>query len=164
MMKLYMATITILLLIGCGPENKPNVKSAMFQSVSSQEATLVKSGKDKASCSRCGMNLVMFYKTSHVAQHKDKPQQYCSIHCLQDHLGEGVTLKNPQVVDADSLKLIHVGDASYVVGSKKRGTMTRVSKYAFLDEKMAEKFQEKFGGKIMNFNEALEVAKKDFKR
>ncbi|NOR57620.1 MAG: hypothetical protein GQ474_03760, partial [Sulfurimonas sp.] len=113
---------------------------------------------------RCGMNLVMFYKTSHASEHEGKHYQYCSIHCLEDHLGEGVTLKNPKVVDVNSLKLIPVGEAHYVVGSKKRGTMTRVSKYAFLDEKMAKKFQAKYGGNIMNFTKALEVAKEDFKR
>jgi copper chaperone NosL len=164
MIKIYIAIITTLLLVGCGPDKKPNVKSSMYQSVSPQEATLVQSGKDKGSCVRCGMNLVMFYKTSHAAQHEGKHHQYCSIHCLEDHLGEGVTLKNPKVVDVDSLKLIPVRDAHYVVGSKKRGTMTRVSKYAFLDKKMAKKFQAKYGGNIMNFTKALEVAKEDFKR
>ncbi|WP_415397670.1 nitrous oxide reductase accessory protein NosL [Sulfurimonas sp. CS5] len=162
-MKLYIAIIAILLLVGCGPDKEPHVKSSMYQSVSPQEATLVQSGKNKGSCGRCGMNLVMFYKTSHAAELDGKHHQYCSIHCLEDHLGEGVTLKNPKVVDVDSLKFIPVGDAHYVVGSKKRGTMTKVSKYAFLDEKMAERFKAKYGGEIINFNEALEVAKNDFK-
>ena len=35
--------------------------------------------------------------------------------------------------------------------------------YAFLDKKMAEKFQTKYGGEIMNFNDALAKAKEDFK-
>ncbi len=162
MFKLFSFIIVSMLLVGCGAE-KPQVKSSMFQSVSPQKATLVQSGKEKSSCVRCGMNLVMFYKTSHNAQLDDKHYQYCSIHCLEDHLGEGVTLKNPQVVDVDSLKFISVAKAYYVVGSSKRGTMTRVSKYAFSDENMAKKFQTKYGGEIMNFTKALEVAKKDFK-
>jgi len=162
-MKIVVAIIAIFLLIGCGPENEPQVKSSMYQSVSPQEATLVQSGKEKGSCSRCGMNLVMFYKTSHAAELNGKHYQYCSIHCLEDHLGEGTTLKNPKVVDVDSLKLIPVGDAHYVVGSKKSGTMTRVSKYAFLDEEMAKKFQAKYGGEIMDFSGALAKAKEDFK-
>jgi hypothetical protein len=163
MKNIYIALVATLVLVGCGPEKKPNVKSSMFQSVSPQEATLVQSGKGKESCGRCGMNLVMFYKTSHAAEHKGKHHQYCSIHCLEEHLGEGVTLKNPKVVDLDSLKFIPVGNAHYVVGSKKRGTMTRVSKYAFLDIEMAKKFQAKYGGEIMDFNGALEKAKEDFK-
>lgn len=163
MFKVYIALIATLLLVGCGPDKKPHVKSRMFQSVNPQEATLVQSGKDKSSCLRCGMNLVKYYKTSHAAEINGKHYQYCSIHCLEDHLGDGVTLKHPRVVDVDSLKLISVAKANYVVGSKKRGTMTRVSKYAFSDKKMAQKFQATYGGEIMNFSEALKISKKDFK-
>ena len=135
----------------------------MYQSVNENEATLVQSGKDKRYCIRCGMDLVKFYKTSHTATYKGKEYQYCSIHCLEDHLGEGITLKNPKVVDVASLKLIPVSQAYYVVGSKKRGTMSRVSKYAFSTKDNAQKFQAKFGGKIMDFNGAREVAQEDFK-
>jgi len=163
MIKACVAIITVLVFVGCGVGDKPKVKSSMFQSVNSQEATLVQNTKEKGSCVRCGMNLVMFYKTSHAAEYDGKHYQYCSIHCLEDHLGEGISLKNPKVVDVDSLKFIPVGSAHYVVGSKKRGTMTRVSKYAFLDEKMAKKFQDKYGGEIMDFNGALQKAKEDFK-
>ena len=163
MFKLLSFIVVSMLLIGCGVDKKPTVKSSMFQSVNSQEATLVQSGKDKGYCVRCGMNLVKFYKTSHAAQQNDKHYQYCSIHCLEDHLGEGITLKNPKVVDIDSLKFINVYSAYYVVGSKKRGTMTRISKYAFRDREMAKKFQTKFGGEIMDFNGALAKAKEDFK-
>jgi len=163
MLKIYMAIAVALLMIGCGPEKKPSVKSAMFQTVNSQDATLVQTGKDKISCVRCGMNLVKYYKTSHAAELDSKHYQYCSIHCLEDHLGDGVTLKNPKVVDVDSLKFISVADATYVVGSKKRGTMTKVSKYAFKDKEMAKKFQASYGGEIMDFAGALEKAKKDFR-
>ena len=163
MIKISLVIVATVFLVGCGAETSPHVKSGMFQSVNTQEATLVQSGKDKGSCVRCGMNLVKYYKTSHAAEHKGKHHQYCSIHCLEDHLGEGITLKNPQVVDVSSLKLISITKAFYVVGSKKRGTMSRVSKYAFLDKKMAEKFQAKYGGEIMDFNGALDKAKEDFK-
>ena len=154
--------IMTLFLVGCGAE-KPKVKSAMFQSVNSQDATLVQSGEGRGSCCICGMNLVKYYKTSHTAQKDDKYFQYCSIHCLEEHLGEGITLKNPKVVDVESLKLISVAEVFYVVGSKIRGTMTRVSKYAFKDEKMAKKFQAKYGGEITDFNGALKKAKEDFR-
>jgi len=163
MLKTLTIAVVAMLFVGCGAEKTPHIKSSMFQSVSEQEAILVQSGKDKRYCVKCGMDLVRFYKTSHSSTHKDKEYQYCSIHCLEDHLGEGITLKNPKVVDVTSLKLISVSDAYYVVGSTKRGTMSRVSKYAFADESMAKKFQAKFGGKIMRFNEAREKAQEDFK-
>ena len=163
MLKVYLAVIIGLFLVGCGPEKEPHVSSKMFQSVSENEAVLVQDTKNKRYCARCGMDLVKFYKTSHSATHKDKKYQYCSIHCLEDHLGEGVTLKNPKVVDVDSLKFIDTSKAFYVVGSKKPGTMSRISKYAFADKKMAEKFQKLYGGEIMDFNHALAIARKDFR-
>jgi len=124
---------------------------------------LVQEGKNKTECARCGMDLIRFYKTSHASEYKGKKFQYCSIHCLEDHLGEGISLKNPKVVDNSSLKFISIADAIYVVGSKKPATMSRISKYAFSNLKDAKAFQSKFGGEIMDFNGAREVAQEDFK-
>jgi hypothetical protein len=164
MLKIISGVLIALAFIGCGAGHKDHMHSQkMFQSVDESDATLVQSGKDKRYCVRCGMDLVKFYKTSHSASKDETHYQYCSIHCLEDHLGEGITLKNPQVVDISSLKLISVADAYYVVGSKKRGTMSRVSKYAFGSLEDAKKFQSQNGGEIMRFNEALEKAKEDFK-
>ena len=134
----------------------------MFQTVAKKDAILVQEGKNKNSCAICGMNLTKFYKTSHIVVHEDKPVQYCSLHCLADHLGEGVEVKNPKVVDVKSLKFIPVLEAYYVVGSDVHGTMSRVSKYAFQNLEDAKKFQKLHGGKIMDFYGALEKAKEDF--
>jgi len=140
------------------------VKHKMFQTVDKDQATLVQKGKDKEHCAICGMNLVKFYKTSHVAVDSDEVvHQYCSIHCLADHISKGVQLKNPEVVDVTSLKLIPVQEAYYVVGSNVKGTMSRVSKYAFKSLDDAKAFQAKHGGEIVDFHSAWETAKKDFK-
>jgi len=167
MFKILTIATAMVLFVGCMSDKQPhihsNMKHKMFQSVNEDEATLVQSSKEKRHCARCGMDLVKFYKTSHSASLNGKKYQYCSIHCLEDHLGEGVSLKNPQVVDVESLKFIPVGEAFYVVGSKKRGTMSKVSKYAFSNENIAKKFQAKFDGEIMNFSQAREKAKEDFK-
>jgi nitrous oxide reductase accessory protein NosL len=85
------------------------------------------------------------------------------MHCLEEHLGQGITLKNPKVVDVTTLKFISIADAFYVVGSSKRGTMSRVSKYAFLNLEDAKKFQTLYGGEIMDFNGAHEKAKEEFR-
>lgn len=163
---IYPIIASIVLLSGCSDTKPAHTKNMhkMFQSVSKEEATLVQQGKDKQYCLRCGMDLVKFYKTSHAAESEDgnTHYQYCSIHCLEDHLGDGINLKNPKVVDVKSLKLISVADAVYVVGSKVRGTMTRVSKYAFSKKQDAEKFKVQNGGEIMDFNSALAKAKEDF--
>lgn len=152
-------------IIGCGADKHPHAKRTMFQTVSEKDAILVQTTKDKKYCVKCGMDLVKFYKTSHTSQTEDGKtnHQYCSIHCLEDHLGTGTTLKNPKVVAVDTLKLISVADAFYVVGSSKRGTMSRVSKYAFTSEAQAKKFQAVNGGEIMNFTQAREKAQEDFK-
>jgi len=162
MLKIISCIAAGMLLVGCGASSGVNLSHKRFQSVSEKEAVLVQDGKDKRYCIRCGMDLVKFYKTSHSATAKDKQYQYCSIHCLEDHLGEGITLKNPKVVDVASLKFIDATKAYYVVGSSKSGTMSKVSKYAFLNKSDAEKFQTKYGGEIMDFYKALEKAREDF--
>jgi len=136
---------------------------SMFQTVNKEKAVLLQDNAAKNSCINCGMNLTMFYKTSHSATVDGVTKQYCSIHCLTQDLNAGEELQNPKVVDVSSLKFIDVFVAYYVVGSSKRGTMSRVSKYAFASLDDAKKFQAEFGGKIYDFNEALRVAKEDFK-
>lgn len=152
-----------LLFIACGPEKNPTVKSSMFQSVSSEKAILLQEGKQKQFCTRCGMDLVKFYKTSHSANIDNKIYQYCSFHCLVDHLSDGRSLDDPHVVDAKNLKFIDIRAAHYVVGSNKHGTMTRVSKYAFSSEYDAKEFKKENGGEIMNFYDAMKIVKKDFR-
>ncbi len=163
MLKLISFVLLVVIMSGCGTNNDLKVKSSLYQSVTPDKAVLLQKGKNKRYCARCGMKLARYYKTNHAAIYKGKQYQYCSIHCLEEHLGKGVTLKNPQVVDVASLKFISVGDAKYVVGSKKRGTMSRVSKYAFASLDDAKKFQAKYGGEIMSFNGARKVAEEDFK-
>ena len=183
MYKIFAYAVVLLLLVGCTTDKTPQIKEQtkpletqkqdevnksqskyrMFQTVDKIDATLVQEGKNRQSCVICGMDLVKFYKTSYSATYNDKEYQYCSIHCLSDHLGEGIEIKNPKVVDVTTLKLIPVLEAYYVVGSKKKGTMSKVSKYAFSSLKAAEIFQSKYGGEIMDFYGALEKAKEDFK-
>ncbi|MDD3442453.1 MAG: nitrous oxide reductase accessory protein NosL [Sulfurimonas denitrificans] len=161
--KIIFLIMSLLLLIGCSSQKEVVAKSAIFQSVSNDEALLLSKESDNGSCPRCGMDLVKYYKTNHAASLDEKIYQYCSIHCLQDHLYDGVSLKNPQVVDINSLKFIGVDKAYYVVGSNVKGTMSRISKYAFSSKEEAEIFQKKHGGEVMDFYKALEVATKDFK-
>lgn len=163
MLKVVSLLLMSLFLVGCSSQKKMSISNKPFQMVEEKEAVLVQEGKNKRYCAICGMDLVRFYKTSHTSQHEDKNYQYCSIHCLEDHLGQGKTLKNPKVVDVATLKLIPVNEAYYVVGSKKRGTMSYVSKYAFSSLEDAEKFKSEFGGEIMDFENARKKAQEDFK-
>ncbi|MEN4052266.1 MULTISPECIES: nitrous oxide reductase accessory protein NosL [Sulfurimonas] len=133
----------------------------LFQSVSPQEATIVQKGKE--SCPVCGMNLPMFYKTNHAANVDGKEKQYCSLHCLVDDKEHNhADTKDIKVVDVTSLKFIDATKAYYVVGSKKKGTMSMISKYAFKNLEDAAKFAKENGGTVMDFNAAYNEAKKDF--
>ncbi len=137
----------------------------LFQSVNPSEATLVQTNKAKKFCPICGMTLPMFYKTNHSAIHDEEQKQYCSIHCVvEDQEINKADLKSVKVVDIKSLKFINVDKAFYVVGSKKKGTMSMVSKYAFANKNDADKFAKKNGGIVMSYQEAYAEAKKDFKK
>lgn len=135
-------------------------KAEMFQSVSSDKAVLLQTGKGKRYCPNCGMELQKFYKTSHAMKQKDGSiHQYCSIHCLAEANDE--ITPDTQVVDTETLKFIPAFTAFYVVGSSKPGTMTMNSKYAFGTKEAAEAFAKANGGKVMGFAEAVQLAADD---
>jgi len=150
----------------CGASMKPETKSKkmmkMFQSVPKEKAIIMQSGDSKLFCPECGMTLPMFYKTNHLATVDGKIKQYCSIHCLVDDIKKGSKVTDIKVVDLHSLKFIDAKKALYVVGSKRKGTMTMVSKYAFASKVNAEHFVKENGGEIVNFDEAIKRAESDF--
>lgn len=141
-------------------------ENKMFQTVNVKEATLVKSGSGKNFCNVCGMHLSKFYKTNHTTEFKNGyKEQYCSIRCQSlIHKDHNEKIKKIKVVDTNSLKFIDTQKAFYVIGSSKKGTMSSISKYAFNTEGEAKDFQNKFGGKIHNFEETIEIAKKHLKK
>ena len=168
-MKLLSAiAITALLFSGCAESTKATTGKKMmksrYQSVKMEQAQLLMDGKEKTSCTVCGMKLPMFYKTSHASTVDGHQEQFCSIHCLVKTQDGGKKVTDMQVVDNESLKFIAVADAWYVVKSSKPATMSTVSKYAFKDKAKAEAFAKEFGGEVMNFEGALAVAKEDFKK
>ena len=133
----------------------------MFQTVEAKDATLIKTDSSKEFCNVCGMHLTKYYKTNHTAEFKNGHQeQYCSLHCLSEvHKDYEQKIKNIQVVDTNSLKLIDAKKAFYVVGSSKEGTMSPISEYAFSTKIEAEKFKKEFGGEIHTFEETLKLSK-----
>jgi hypothetical protein len=136
----------------------------MYQSVPMEKATILQKGAAKMFCPKCGMTLPMFYKTNHVAtDEKGVVKQYCSIHCLaEDALSN--KLSDMKVVDNSTLKFIPVNKAFYVVGSKVKGTMTMVSKYAFGTKEGAKEFQKKNGGEIKSFDKVFTMVKENLKK
>lgn len=143
----------------------------MFQSVKMSDAQLLQEGESKLYCPNCGMHLPKFYKTNHAVRLDDGTvRQYCSIYCLVEEMeltvlrGKKDVVDQILVVDVPSLKFIDAKSAHYVVGSKKSGTMTTVSKYGFENLEDAKAFAKENGGTIATFDEAYKTALNDFAR
>ncbi len=137
-----------------------------FSKKASGKPELIQTGSEKLWCPVCGMNLKMFYKTSHALKLSGgKNKQYCSIRCMvEDYEGLKDIVTALLVVDVTSEKLIDARMAYYVLGSEAPGTMTKISKYAFADKEDAKKFQEKMGGNIVSFTEAVAAATKSMEK
>lgn len=173
---LAIAGIITQLLIACGAQPQGcdgnchhSEAHKRFQSVDPKQAVLLEKGEYKASCSVCGMNLPTFYKTNHAVIFKDgKALQFCSIHCLAETIEyrlsdeEKAAIAEIKAVDALSTEMIDAKTAHYVIGSKKPGTMSMVSKYAFKEKADAEAFAKEFGGEVTDFDHAYAKAKEDF--
>lgn len=133
-----------------------------FSKKASGKPVLIQEGPSKMWCPVCGMNLKMFYKTSHGVELNDgNKKQYCSIRCLVvDDVEIHEQVKQRFVIDAMTEKLISTAGAHYVIGSNIPGTMTKKSKYAFGSAKDAEAFHKTHGGKLATFEEAFDSAEK----
>ena len=139
-----------------------NIIAGGFSKMATKKPELIQDAKVKMWCPICGMNLKKFYKTSHAAITKDgQKRQYCSMRCLLVDMKTHQIDKNSiKVVDVISQKLIPAKQAYYVVGSKIKGTMSKISKLAFAKKDDALNFIKKYGGKLMSFEQALNIAKK----
>ncbi len=144
-----------------------NLNAENFTKVASSKPVLVQSGKEKEWCPICGMSIKMFYKTSHTSKlfnHNNKDRQYCSVRCLVVDMKEyTIDLKSIKVVDASSQQLISAINAFYVVESKVKGTMSKVSKLAFATKNDANEFIKKYGGRVVSFKEVLKMAEASLK-
>lgn len=108
-------------------------------------------------CPVCGMNLKMFWRTSHWFTFTDgKKTGYCSIHCASSVYKDRATeIDAWQTVDYDNQQLIDARKAHFLIGSDLPGTMTAVSKLAFASADVARKYQAKHGGQIGTLDDAL---------
>jgi copper chaperone NosL len=111
-------------------------------------------------CPNCGMMINMWARTRHSFHHPEGDFTTCSIRCLADKtVSSGEEADNIHVaLYLDPDKMIPAEQASYVIGSTAPGTMTMKSKIAFADSESAEQFASNYGGKVVNFQEALAEA------
>ncbi len=158
MKKIFLSVLVMVVSMYAMGNDKP-MKN--FRAVPMDQATLLKTDKNKKYCTVCGMTLPMFYKTNHAAKHNGHDEQYCSIVCaVEDSVVNSKKLTNFKTVDNSTLKFIDSKDAYFVVGSSKPGTMSVVSKYAFGTQEAAQKFAKKNGGEIMRFDALYKYVKK----
>ena len=142
-----------------------HLEAKSFSKMASVEPVLVQDGKEKYWCPVCGMNLKTFYKTSHTSKLQNgNNRQYCSIRCLAVDMKEyGIDTNNIKVIDLNTQKFIDAKKAFYVVGSKIKGTMSKISKLAFSSKNNALLFVKKYKGKVVDFDTALKTAKNSLK-
>lgn len=112
-------------------------------------------------CHNCGMTRPMWARTFHFYEVDGEKKEVCSLHCLAEStMNSG---KKPEKVKValyhEPTKIVPVTSAFYVVGSKARGTMTMKSKLAFESKEKAEQFAAQCGGTIVDFKQALAIAK-----
>ena len=116
-------------------------------------------------CPYCGMDRRQWHRTRHLIHYSDDLSDgTCSLHCAALSLALNID-RVPRAIYAadygDSKKpcaLVNAEQASYLVGSKLKGTMTRTSKLCFGSKSEAEKAQKEFGGEVQNFDHALRAA------
>ncbi len=122
-------------------------------------------------CPYCGMSRTQWHHSRHLVHYEDDlVDGTCSIHCLAISLMLNLDRGPKAIYAADSgatqsiKPLIPVEKAIYLIGSKLRGTMTANSKRAFGDRALAAATQEKQGGKLGDFEEALQQTYLDMAR
>ena len=113
-------------------------------------------------CPYCGMDRKQWGHSRHLVQYDDDlVDGTCSIHCLALSLALNLD-RGPKAIYAadfgskDEVKpLFPVDEATYLIGSGLKGTMSKTSKMAFADPQAAELAESKHGGETGSFDDAL---------
>jgi nitrous oxide reductase accessory protein NosL len=116
-------------------------------------------------CPYCGMNRTQWHHSRHLVQYDDDlVDGTCSIHCLAISLSLNLD-RGPKAIyaadfgAADKVKpLVNVDTATYLLGSKLKGTMSARSKMAFASAEAARAAQAEQGGELASFDEGLKAA------
>lgn len=115
-------------------------------------------------CKYCGMNREMFAHSRMLTEFTDGSREgTCSLHCAAIDLALNMDKapKNLLVGDYGTKELINAETATWVVGGRKPGVMTKNAKWAFAKKADAEMFVKQNGGRLAGFDEALEATYKD---
>ncbi|MEJ2611793.1 MAG: nitrous oxide reductase accessory protein NosL [Candidatus Thiodiazotropha sp.] len=129
------------------------------------EAPLENELEKYAKCPYCGMDRTEWHHSRHLVHYDDGlVDGTCSIHCMAISLSLNID-RGPKAIyaadfgsDKEIKPLVNVDEASYLIGSKLKGTMTTNSKMAFASADAAKTAQAAQGGQLVNFDEALSDA------
>jgi len=139
----------------------------VFEKKATVKPVLVQQQNGNQWCPISGEKIQDYYKTSYTAklQMNGNSRQYCSLRCLVIDMDEyGIDLKSVKVLDIISQKYIQAKDAYFVVGSRVKGSLSKVSKLAFKSKEDAKEFIKKYKGSLKNFEETLALATKSLQK
>jgi copper chaperone NosL len=117
-----------------------------------------------ANCKYCGMDRDKFNYSRMLTTYSDGSQfGACSVHCAAIDLVVNMDKapKSIQVADYNTKKLIDAEKATWVIGGKKPGVMTKVAKWAFEKPGDAQAFVTENGGKVATFDDAMKATFED---
>lgn len=156
-MKTICLFIVLIAMVSCSDKSAENEKQ-------SQKEINVTSITGEMGCENCGMNLKKYISTSHALKMNNGASHfYCSINCstvaLED-LKDGVN--EVFAIDYNSTKYILAENGYYSIGTNQRGTMTKISKFAFENLEDAENFKITFDGQeIVDYKKAMEMSQEE---
>lgn len=113
-------------------------------------------------CQQCGMDRTTFAHSRMLIEYADHSVVgLCSIHCVAEELAQHPEkpVKSLKVADYKTKVLIDAGKAIWVIGGSKKGVMTFVPKWAFLQKEDAQAFVEENGGEVTTFEAVMKAAK-----
>jgi copper chaperone NosL len=112
---------------------------------------------EREECTVCGMYLDLYEKTRLVIFfNDDTTKTTCSLACAAKIIRQNRSrVKNVEVADFVSGKLLDANKAYFLEGSDIPGVMTYTSRLAFSSKAQALTFQKKHGGKIITYDQAL---------
>lgn len=156
-MKKLLLLVVLITLVACKEDTSHN--NIVKENPSTKVIT------KKMGCENCGMKIEQFIKTGHAIQTEDGINHYyCSINCCTKAWNRNnYSDASVFAIDYNSVEYTPVDSVYYVIGSIFPAVMTKVSKYAFKDFTLAEKFKIKQKGKtILGYKETFKMCEEEF--
>ncbi|MBF0539146.1 MAG: nitrous oxide reductase accessory protein NosL [Nitrospirae bacterium] len=116
-------------------------------------------------CGHCGMSLEAFPKNHMQVIYDDgTTHNVCSIHCAAADMKQNKDKQVKSLMVADYYttgEMIDARTATWVMGGKVEGVMTKLAKWAFADKEEAQRFVKENGGELATFDQAMTAAQEE---